>query len=120
MSEDPLPTDRREVPNPDRWSDLSVRVTSGIAMVAIGTNIDTVTEMAGFNLHMNVGSGMAALIAGATIASLPFATEIVTKVSLVKDFFITLFFVGLGITMPAITRLVAVPISVQVPPSIDA
>lgn len=72
------------------------------AMVAIGTNLDVVTEIAGFNLHMSVGSGMAALIAGATMASLPFNTEIVTKVSLVKDFFITLFFVGLGITMPAI------------------
>ena len=73
------------------------------ALVAIGTNIDKATMMFGINLHMAVGSGMAALIAGATIASLPFSTEIVTKVSLVKDFFITLFFVGLGITMPAIT-----------------
>ena len=75
------------------------------ATVAIGTNLDTVTELVGFNLHMSVGSGMAALIAGATIASLPFSTEIVTKVGLVKDFFITLFFVGLGITMPAITSM---------------
>lgn len=75
------------------------------ALVAIGTNIDKATMMMGFNLHMAVGSGMAALIAGATIASLPFSTEIVTKVSLVKDFFITLFFVGLGITMPAITGI---------------
>ena len=73
------------------------------ALVAIGTNLDKATMLIGFNLHMAVGSGMAALIAGATIASLPFSTEIVTKVSLVKDFFITLFFVGLGITMPAIT-----------------
>ena len=71
-------------------------------MVAIGTNIDNVTLLMGFNLHMSVGAGMAALIAGATIASLPFSTEIVTKVGLVKDFFITLFFIGLGITMPAI------------------
>lgn len=72
------------------------------AMVAVGTNLDTLTALAGFNLHLTVGAGMAALIAGATIASLPFSTEIVTKVGLVKDFFITLFFVGLGITMPAI------------------
>lgn len=75
------------------------------AMVAIGTNLDALTSLVGFNLHMSVGSGMAALIAGATIASSPYSTEIVTKVALVKDFFITLFFVGLGITMPALTSL---------------
>jgi Kef-type K+ transport system membrane component KefB/voltage-gated potassium channel Kch len=73
------------------------------AIVAIGTNIDNVTQMFGFNWHMSVGTGMGALIAGATIASLPFSTEIITKVGLVKDFFITLFFVGLGITMPALS-----------------
>ena len=44
---------------------------------------------------------MGALIAGATIASLPYSTEIVTKVSVVKDFFVTLFFVGLGLGVPA-------------------
>jgi voltage-gated potassium channel Kch len=44
---------------------------------------------------------MGALIAGATIASLPYSTEIVTKVSVVKDFFVTLFFVGLGLSIPA-------------------
>ncbi|WP_373049896.1 cation:proton antiporter domain-containing protein [Thalassovita aquimarina] len=75
------------------------------AMVAIGTHLDPATELLGFNLHLNVGSGMAALIAGATIASSPFSTEIVTKVGLVKDFFITLFFVGLGITMPALAGI---------------
>ena len=55
----------------------------------------------GFNPHMSVGSGMAALIAGACIANLPSATEVITKVSTVKDFFITLFFVALGISIPA-------------------
>ncbi|MDH5797608.1 MAG: cation:proton antiporter [Paracoccaceae bacterium] len=72
------------------------------AITVVGTNIDTVTKLVGFNLHMNVSAGMAALIAGATIASLPFSTEIITKVGLVKDFFITLFFVGLGVSMPAL------------------
>jgi hypothetical protein len=49
---------------------------------------------------MAVGSGMAALIAGASIANLPSSTEIITKVATVKDFFITLFFVALGISIP--------------------
>ena len=71
-------------------------------VVAFGTNIDNATSLLGFNWHMSVGAGMGALIAGATIASSPFSTEIITKVGLVKDFFVTLFFVGLGISMPAL------------------
>ena len=71
-------------------------------VVAFGTNIDNATILLGFNWHMSVGAGMGALIAGATIASSPFNTEIITKVGLVKDFFVTLFFVGLGISMPAL------------------
>jgi Kef-type K+ transport system membrane component KefB len=70
-------------------------------VVFIGTNIDTFFEATyGKNFHMSVGSGMAALIAGASIANLPSSTEIITKVSTVKDFFITLFFVALGVSIP--------------------
>jgi Kef-type K+ transport system membrane component KefB len=68
------------------------------AVIFLGLAFDPITEaLFGVNLHLNVGSGMGALIAGATIASLPYSTEIATKVSIVKDFFITLFFVGLGL-----------------------
>jgi Kef-type K+ transport system membrane component KefB len=70
-------------------------------VVFIGTNLDTFFEATyGKNFHMSVGSGMAALIAGASIANLPSSTEIITKVSTVKDFFITLFFVALGVSIP--------------------
>jgi len=55
----------------------------------------------GRSFHMAVGPGMAALIAGASIANLASSTEIITKVATVKDFFITLFFVALGISIPA-------------------
>ncbi len=72
------------------------------AVVFLGASFDRVAEMVfGWQPHLNVGSGMGALIAGATIASLPYSTEIITKVSVVKDFFVTLFFVGLGLTIPA-------------------
>ncbi len=72
------------------------------AVVLAGSNLDhTTTMMMGAGFHLNVSSGMGALIAGATIASLPYATEIVTKVGVVKDFFVTLFFVGLGLGIPA-------------------
>jgi Kef-type K+ transport system membrane component KefB len=71
------------------------------AVVFLGASFDALTESAlGFHWGLSVGSGMAALIAGATIANLPYSTEIVTKVGIVKDFFITLFFVGLGMTIP--------------------
>lgn len=72
------------------------------AVVMVGISLDEITGVFGVNLHLAVGSGMAALIAGATIANLPFSIEIVTKVGVVKDFFVTLFFVGLGISIPAI------------------
>lgn len=71
------------------------------AVVFLGSSFDWITEhLFGFNLHINVSPGMGALIAGATIASLPYSTEIITKVSVVKDFFLTLFFVGLGLAIP--------------------
>ena len=71
-------------------------------VVFVGTNIDNFfLATYGKNFHMAVGPGMAALIAGASIANLPSSTEIITKVATVKDFFITLFFVALGISIPA-------------------
>ena len=70
-------------------------------VVFIGMNIDECTRLVfGIDLHMAVGPGMGALIAGASIASLPYSTEIVGKVGVVKDFFVTLFFVGLGMGIP--------------------
>jgi Kef-type K+ transport system membrane component KefB len=70
-------------------------------VVFIGVNLDNIfVATYGKNFHMAVGSGMAALIAGASIANLPSSTEIITKVATVKDFFITLFFVALGISIP--------------------
>ncbi len=70
-------------------------------VVLIGVNLDYLSEwLFGVNLHMAVGPEMGALIAGATIASLPYSNEIMTKVSVVKDFFVTLFFVGLGMSIP--------------------
>ncbi|RKZ62493.1 MAG: hypothetical protein DRQ44_10915, partial [Gammaproteobacteria bacterium] len=56
-------------------------------VVLLGVNFDAITDtLFGFNLHLAVGAEMCALIAGATIASLPYSTEIVGKVGVVKDF----------------------------------
>ena len=70
-------------------------------VVFVGMNLDHITRLFfRFNLHLAVGPEMGALIAGATIASLPYSTEIIGKVGVVKNFFVTLFFVGLGMSIP--------------------
>jgi Kef-type K+ transport system membrane component KefB len=70
-------------------------------IVLLGVYLDVLTNwLFKFDLHMSVGAEMGALIAGATIANLPYSTEIISKVSVVRDFFITLFFVGLGMSIP--------------------
>jgi Kef-type K+ transport system membrane component KefB len=70
-------------------------------IVLLGVYLDELTHwFLRFDLHMSVGAEMGALIAGATIANLPYSTDIISKVSVVKDFFITLFFVGLGMSIP--------------------
>jgi Kef-type K+ transport system membrane component KefB len=80
---------------------LAAAVSWCFMVVFIGMNIDAFTRLVfGVDLHMAVGPGMGALIAGASIASLPYSTEIVGKVGIVKDFFVTLFFVGLGMSIP--------------------
>lgn len=71
-------------------------------IVIAGINVDEVFDrLFGVTPGLAVSAGMGALIAGATIATLPFATEIARQVSVVRDFFVTLFFVGIGMTIPA-------------------
>jgi Kef-type K+ transport system membrane component KefB len=73
-------------------------------IVFIGGGLDYVgVYLFGKSSVMSVASGMSALIAGMTIATLPYSREIVAKVGIVRDFFITLFFVGLGMSIPPVT-----------------
>lgn len=72
-------------------------------VLMVGMQLDAPIEyLAGVNPHISVGAGMGALIAGASLASSPFSTEMVSKVGVVRDFFIVLFFVGLGMTIPRV------------------
>ncbi|MBU1018185.1 cation:proton antiporter [Patescibacteria group bacterium] len=48
------------------------------------------SEMIGFNIEIG------AFIAGVSLASLPYTFEINAKAKIIRDFFITIFFVGLG------------------------
>jgi Kef-type K+ transport system membrane component KefB len=50
--------------------------------------------------NASVSLEMGALLAGASIASFPYAYDVVGKVANLRDFFITLFFVALGMGIP--------------------
>ena len=50
---------------------------------------------------LGLSKEMGALIAGMTIASFPYGTEVIGRLSGVRDFFVTLFFVALGLKVPA-------------------
>merc|ERR1719163_725147 len=46
---------------------------------------------------------LASLIAGAALATFPYSAEFNGKIKFIRDFFITLFFVGLGMQIPSPT-----------------
>lgn len=52
----------------------------------------------GARLHLS--REMGALIAGVAISTFPYALDVTAKVTSLRDFFITLFFVGLGMQIP--------------------
>ena len=47
---------------------------------------------------------MGALIAGISISTFPYNLDVVAKVVSIRDFFVTLFFVALGMQIPMPTR----------------
>lgn len=56
--------------------------------------------VAGTAGHLGLSKEMGALIAGMVIGAFPYGVEVVTRLSGVRDFFLTLFFVALGMKMP--------------------
>ncbi len=65
-----------------------------------GANLGEVAHAVGIHAEISVSMEMGALIAGATIATSPYAYEVVSRVVHLRDFFVTLFFVGLGMSIP--------------------
>jgi len=65
-----------------------------------GGNLGYFAHRLGITVEISVSMEMGALIAGATIATSPYAYEVVSRVVHLRDFFITLFFVGLGMSIP--------------------
>jgi len=65
-----------------------------------GSNLGTAVHSLGFEFDPSVSMELGALVAGASIASFPYTHEVVAKVGNLRDFFITLFFVALGMSIP--------------------
>jgi Kef-type K+ transport system membrane component KefB len=63
-------------------------------------------------VYLDLSREMGALIAGVALSTFPYALDVTAKVTSLRDFFITLFFVGLGMTIPipsaAVIGLVAI------------
>ncbi|MGH7953963.1 MAG: cation:proton antiporter, partial [Limisphaerales bacterium] len=56
--------------------------------------------MAGFAGYLGLSKAMGALIAGMMVSTFPYTLDVVAKVTSIRDFFVTLFFVGLGMEIP--------------------
>ena len=59
--------------------------------------------MAGFANWLGLSTAMGALIAGVMVSTFPCTLDVVAKVTSIRDFFVTLFFVGLGMEIPVPT-----------------
>ncbi len=56
--------------------------------------------MAGFAGEIGLSPEMGALIAGVMVSTFPYTLDVAAKVTSLRDFFVTLFFVGLGMSIP--------------------
>lgn len=85
-----------------RSPELVVTVALGwcFGVGLFGANLATLAHELGVSAQISVSMEMGALIAGATIATSPYAYEVVSRVVHLRDFFVTLFFVGLGMSIP--------------------
>jgi hypothetical protein len=56
--------------------------------------------VAGLAVGMKLSAEMGALVAGVAISTFPYSIDVASKVTTVRDFFVTLFFVALGMAIP--------------------
>lgn len=65
-----------------------------------GAHLGDLLHVFGLDVHVSVSMEMGALIAGTSIATFPYAYDVVGKIANLRDFFVTLFFVALGMGIP--------------------
>jgi Kef-type K+ transport system membrane component KefB len=80
---------------------VSVALAWCFAVGLTGGHLGAWLTQLGIESKISVSMEMGALIAGMTIASFPYHHEVAAKVSNLRDFFVTLFFVALGMSIPA-------------------
>ncbi len=59
--------------------------------------------LGGFAGWLGLSREMGALIAGVMVSTFPYTLDVIAKVTSLRDFFVTLFFVGLGMAIPVPT-----------------
>ena len=59
--------------------------------------------LAGFANWLGLSIAMGALVAGVMVSTFPYTLDVVARVTSLRDFFVTLFFVGLGMEIPVPT-----------------
>ena len=67
------------------------------------TSISWCFLVSGLANAVGLSKEMGALIAGLSIAAFPYSLDVIAKITGIRDFFITLFFVALGLKAPAVT-----------------
>ena len=60
--------------------------------------------LAGLAGYLGLSPEMGALIAGVMLSTFPYTLDVIAKVTTLRDFFVTLFFVGLGMSIPLPTQ----------------
>lgn len=79
---------------------VSVALAWCFAVALTGGHLGSLLAMLGWHVQISVSREMGALIAGMTIATFPYHHDVAVKVSNLRDFFVTLFFVALGMSIP--------------------
>jgi Kef-type K+ transport system membrane component KefB len=77
------------------------RAVAGSHELLLLTSIAWCFLVAGMAGYLGLSKEMGALIAGMVIAAFPYGAEVVARLSGVRDFFVTLFFVALGMKVAA-------------------
>ena len=79
------------------------RAVAGSHELLLLTSVAWCFLVAGMAGYLGLSKEMGALIAGMVIAAFPYGTEVISRLSGVRDFFVTLFFVALGlqVTIPS-------------------
>jgi len=79
---------------------VSLAIAWCFAVGLFGAHLGTWLGWFGVHVELSVSMEMGALIAGMTLASFPYHHDVAARVANVRDFFVTLFFVALGMSLP--------------------